>query len=728
MFAKKTISAFLCLLICMLAFAGCGKNSSVKYFYNGKVEIKSLDSQILAENGKLKLVWNNESKGISLENKETGKVWSNFSDAEDITSSLDLYVQDMQIFQTEFVSSLDAFKKNKVSAEKIDNGVRLTYYFDKVKISIPVEYTLRADSLLISIDGSKIAEDGRKYRLLTVTPSPHITSISKEAENSYIFTTEGIGALIDIGEDADGQRKSATGNANVSALSTTSDTNDLEKSGFRAYGLKDNDEAIFCIAEDTAGAVSVRFSAGDKKSDYSSIYSEINMVDSDYTKGKAAASGDVRLLSDRLQSVVSIGYYPLSGENANYNGMAKCYRKYLSDNGFISDEEKDFSSPYAVTALGGVMSTSSILGFPKSTLKVATTFNEVKNIIERITKETGEKPIVRLQGYGETGLNTGKIAGGYSFPSAFGSNKDRLALEDYCKDEGISLYTNFDLVRYSKSGSGFSYTNDSAKTATLHTAEFSGVNVPLRDYNSKLAYRLLSRKKIDKAVDKLIKMADKKDISGICLEYFGAKSYSDYSDIKYAVTGLMDTDTKTQIEKIKKSGKSVSGSGSTYYAAGLLNAVFEAPLDEYGKYQYTKEIPFYQLVFSGTVPLYSAPINTASNPNEKIMLAASTGTGLGFSVAENFQNEYMETNTYKLYSCSYDYCIELINKSLGQYKDIYSAINGSKIDSYDYIDENVTKTVFENGVVVYANHSSKTVNSPAGELYGYGFTMEGVNP
>lgn len=727
MFAKKTISAVLCILICISLFVGCGKNASVNYSYNGKAEIKSLDSQVLAENGKLKLTWNSESKGISLENKETGKVWSNFSPAEE-TSSLDLYVQDMQIFQTEFVSSIDAIKENKVSAQKIDNGIRLTYYFDKFKISIPVDYTLREDSMLLSIDGSKIAEEGSKYRLLTVTPSPNMTSILKDAENSYLFTTEGIGAVIDINEDADGQRKSSSGNTNVSALSTTSNTNDLEQSGFRAYGLKNDNEAIFCIAEDTAGAVSVRFSAGDKKSDYSSIYSEITMVDSDYTKGKAATAGDVRLLSDRLQSVVSIGYYPLSGDDANYNGMAKCYRKYLVDNGFISEEERDFSSPYAVTTLGGVMSTSSILGIPKSTLKVATDFKETKNLIERIVEETGEIPVVRLKGYGEMGLNTGKIAGGYDFPSAFGSDKDRLALEKYCKDEGISLYTNFDLVRYSNSGNGFSYTNDAAKTATLHIAEFSGVNVPLRDYNSKLKYRLLSRSKIGKAVDKLIKMADKKNISGICLEYFGAKSYSDYTDIKYAVTGLMDTDTKAQIEKLKKSGKAISGSASTYYAAGLMNTVFEAPLEENGKYQFAKEIPFYQLVYSGTIPLYSAPINTASNPNEKIMLAASTGTGLGFSVAENFENEYMETNAYKLYSCDYDYCMSLIKKSFEQYKDIYNAIKGSKIDSYDYIDENVTKTVFENGVAVYANHSSKTVNSPVGELGGYGFTMEGVKP
>ncbi|MCQ2454975.1 MAG: DUF5696 domain-containing protein [Clostridia bacterium] len=724
MFAKKTISAILVVALCTLVFAGCGRKSAVKYSYDGKVEIKTVSSQVLAENGKLKMSWDDDKKGIFLEDKTCGKVWTNVPDGKD-TSTLDLYVQNMQIFQTEYVSSLDALKAGKVSAKKTDNGIELTYYFDKFKISIPVTYTLRETSMLMSIDCSKIQEGGKQYRIVSAAPSSHITSIKKNAKNSYMFTSDGLGAIIDINQNSDGERKSSTGNTNVSALATTSDSNDSESTGIRAFGLKYDKDALFGIAEDTAGAVSVRFSAGDTKSKNSSIYPEFIMVDSDYTKGKAVSSPDVRLLSDRLQSVVSVGYYPLSGKDANYNGMANCYRNYLTDSGFITDEERDFSSPYAVTALGGVMSTSSILGVPVSTLKSATTFAQAKNLISKITEETGTKPVVRLKGYGTTGLNIGKLAGGYKFASIFGSDKDRMAVENYCKDQNMPFYFDFDLVRYAKSGNGFSHTNDAAKTATLHTAEFSGVNVPLRDSNSKLKYRLLSRSKISKAVDKLIDFANDDKISGVCLSFFGSKSYSDYSDIKYAVTGLMDTDVKTQIEKIKKSGTKVSGSASAYYSAGLVETVFEAPLEPMGRYQFKKEIPFYQMVFAGITPLYSAPINTASNPNEKIMLAASSGTGLGFSMIEDFENEYMESGVEKLYACGYDYCSSIIKDSLSKYEKIYNKVAGSKITDYQFIDKNVTKTVFENGTVVYANHSSGSVNSPAGKLGAYGFMMEG---
>jgi hypothetical protein len=50
-------------------------------------------------------------------------------------------------------------------------------------------------------------------------------------------------------------------------------------------------------------------------------------------------------------------------------------------------------------------------------------------------------------------------------------------------------------MKYSESGNGFSYSNDAAKTAVLHAAEISPVNVALRDFNTSLTYRLLSRKK-----------------------------------------------------------------------------------------------------------------------------------------------------------------------------------------------------------------------------------------
>ena len=256
-------------------------------------------------------------------------------------------------------------------------------------------------------------------------------------------------------------------------------------------------------------------------------------------------------------------------------------------------------------------------------------------------------------------------------------------------------------------------------------AENNGVNIPVRDANSKVKYRLLSRSKIAKAVDRLISFAEKKDISGISISSLGEISYSDYDDINaYSTTNKMQSDTKEYVERLIKTKRNVAGSASTYFAAGLLDAVFEAPLETSGRQQVQYDIPFYQMVFSGVTPLYSAPVNFDSNPERKIMLAAASGTGLGFSLVDCFDKSYMENNVYKLYACVYEGNKDYIKNTVSEFLDVYKATSGSKIKSFEFIDEFVSKTTFENGVEVYANHSSNKVESPVGVLDGYGFASE----
>ena len=185
----------------------------------------------------------------------------------------------------------------------------------------------------------------------------------------------------------------------------------------------------------------------------------------------------------------------------------------------------------------------------------------------------------------------------------------------------------------------------------------------------------------------------------------------------------MQEDTKEYIERLLKTKRNVAGSASTYFAAGLLDTVFDAPLETSGRHQIEYDIPFYQMVFSGVTPLYSSPLNSDSNPQRKIMLAAASGTGLGFSLISEFDKSYMENNVYDFYACVYGSNKDYIKKTVNNYSKVYNAIAGSKIESYEYVDGYVSKTVFENGKVVYANHSSGEVQSPVGVIEGYGFMM-----
>ncbi|MBO4432407.1 MAG: hypothetical protein J5852_02630 [Clostridia bacterium] len=725
---KRVLSLTLSFVLTVCLLTGCGKSEKPKY--NKKAEILSVKSGVVAKNDKLELSYDDALKCVLLKNKKTDKVWSNIPYEEYLNgnaySTLNIVVQDMQNYQREQFSSEELAKNGRISCEKIDNGIRLTYYFDSVKISVPVDYVLRSDSLLMSIDASKIIEGDNNYRIYYASASQKFCSVLQSEKDAYIFAPYGSGAIINTGSLPDGKRRMESSGPNEASLSTTNPVDPEESGGLQVFGIKDKKDALLCIPEDCAGATGIHFLAGDRQSDYSSIYPVFYFVDFDDVNGRAANSGEVRQLSERTQSVISAGFYPLSGKKANYNGMAEKYREYLIRSGYINEKEngKDFSSPYAVTLLGGVMTTSSILGIPVSTLKTMTDFKSAKKIVSELSGSTGIKPVVRLQGFGESGINIGEIAGGYSFGSEFGGNDDRMELENYCKKNNIPLYTQFETVKYSESGSGFSYTFDAAKTATLHSAEQKATNIPLRDFNANITYRLLSRSKLSNAIDKLVSAIKKKSISGVSLSTLGRISYSDYGDgVKYSVTSLMESDTKEYIERIAKTGCGVAGSEATYFAAGLMDAVFESPLDSSGKYQIEKDVPFYQIVFSGVTPLYSSSINLDSNPERKIMLAAATGTGLGFSIIDNFDKTYMENNVYPLYACVYDKNKDYISDVVKEYSAVYSAVAGVRIKSYDIINEKISKTTFENGKVVYANHSSGKADSPVGVLEGYGFKL-----
>lgn len=727
---KKIVSALMVVLLAVSVMAGCEGRDFVVDKYDKNAEIETLSSQVVAENERFTLAYNDEFKGILLTNKVSGKVWSNLTFNENnepqATSTLNLSLQDMKVYQSVFKSGDVPYQNGRISAKKVENGVELTYYFDDVKVSVPVKYTLSEDSMKISIDSAKIKEGHPQYRVRYVVPSPQLCTVTDDVDDAYILTPYGNGSIVSTKDTADGEQGREGEPENFTSLTTSSTREYGETAKMPIYGIKAGADAMFCIAEESPSTLGVSFGAGDKGSKRSSVYPCLYVADYDYFKGRAANSDSVRQLSARSKDVITIGCYPLDGENANYNGMAKCYRNYLEKNGFIT-ESKIEKSPYSLTVMGGVMSTSSILGIPVSTLKTLTTVADTEEIISDVTETVGQKPIVVLKGYGESGVNVGKIAGGYKIASELGTTKEYKALLNYANENKYSLFTDFEMLKYSESGGGFSYRRDAAKTAISHVAEKFNVTVPLRQFDEKNPYHILSRHKTDEAIDKLIKFTDKLGISNISLSTLGTVAYSDYYDINnpYYLASKTDSEFKEYLKKLEDSGKEVAGNASAYYAAGLLDVVFETDLEGDGSYQFENQVPFYQMVFSGATPMYTEAINLEAQPEKTIMQAATVGMGLGFTVVETFEPSYMETNIEKLYGCVYDSVKERIKKYVENYSEVYAQIGGVKVENYEILENGVTVSTFANGKVVYANQTANTVESEVGTLGAYEFRLGG---
>ena len=182
------LKRFLCLVsalfILISSCSGCGKGgkTSAAKKFNAESQAKSIPSQTIAANDSYKLDWNDEKKCLLFTELSTGKIWSNIpyeymltdGVSANVNSTLNITVADVVSLQLTSVRGYsDAVESGRVFCEKIENGVRITYCFDKYEISVPVEYVLRGNSLLATIDTPEICE-GSSHMLVSVSLAPFL--------------------------------------------------------------------------------------------------------------------------------------------------------------------------------------------------------------------------------------------------------------------------------------------------------------------------------------------------------------------------------------------------------------------------------------------------------------------------------------------------------------------------------------------------------------------------
>lgn len=703
------------------------KGESIKF----PKTLETVTSGTIASNDAFSLEWDNEKSCVLLRQNNSDKIWSTVpydfyqktETDEDMSSPVYIeYIDSMSMIKVVSKGFTDSVANKRIASRTIENGIEVTYYFDSVGISVPVQYCLKEDSLEVTVDFEHIEEG--QHKLLSVSVAPFLCSAQNESENSYIVVPSGSGALMYLDERAEGTRtwSGEIYGADPARLLPEDLTNE-ESVRLPLFGIKEGEDALLAIVEEGREAAVITASAGDTRTRHSNAYVSFyargyDILEStqDYSKR------DMYRIEESINvDKATVSFYPFSGKDADYMGMASFYQNYLKESGM--KEQKADEQTYALYITGGGKIKELFLGVPIAKTKALTTFSDVEIMLRELTKETGNAPAVQLKGFGESGLDKGKLAGGFKFSDVFGSDSERLALEEFCSTEKIPLFTDFDLVYLGTGGNGYNTLLDVAKSASMRKATQYYKNKAIWYYENNLdTYYLLKREKAQSAVDKLEKMVDKEGISAISLSTLGQTAYSDYSNEKYSARGDSVTDTQNYMLQLSQLDKKIATESANDYAAALSDSVFEVPMGNGGYTSLDVSIPLYQMIFKGYVSLYSTAINATSNFDKSLMLAVQSGTSPGFSVVGKYDTEFSETEHKGLHASSYEGNKSGILDVAQKCADYYAAIQGQTITGYEFISEDVTKTSFSNGVVVYANHSNHSTKTPLGELDAYGFS------
>lgn len=743
---KNNLIRLLCFVIILslmlFTFSGCSKQklsavNTGRYSEEAFEDMEMADTGVICENDRYVLSWDDYYMQVEIADKQSGKVYSTMpSSAKEITYDEDgyelknnplvespivvYYYMPKIISESNANAASEAIYDGEVYTEIIDNGIRVIYDFVNIEISVPVEYTIADDHFDITVHPEQITDNGENF-VTAVSIAPFLVSNKNDSQDSYLFYPDGSGTLIKPDTiDFIGQKLSKRVYGD-DMLVYDFKLNSYEK-GIKmpVFGAKEQDNAILGIITSGAEQAFLDLNVGAENVGYSSVYPFFRIRGYNYTDRPQRlyiAEPTVTVFDEVIsETPLSIAYYTLSGDKANYNGMAETYRDYLIKNGMLVDNENS-EAAVSLEVLGGVEQTEYTFGIPHTVLKSLTTLEQANDIGEYFAENIDGKILMNLVGFGQSGLDIGKVGGGFKIPSVLGNKKKAVSLSDFCKDNGIELFMDFDIVKFSSSGSGFSTGSDSAKlhngqTAYLYTLD----NVTRNETDER--YVLLSRDNLSSALDKSISSLSKYKIEGISLASLTGNMYSDYSTEGARVGGGMAS-TVSGLLKTAAKENTVLSNNANVYAAGYSDYITNTPTHSSQADIYWCDIPFYQMIFKGYVPMSSEAINLSSNENTMILRCIETGVSPSFTLLYDYKVDNIVADFSSLYGSKFNGIKENAVSITEEVQSVLSKIDGAKIIKHTVLDNGLRVTVYDNGFTVAVNYTDKAL-----EYNGYSIEAE----
>lgn len=782
---KRVISVIICLLLLIVPLSSCKENKFVpakKPFDKKAQTYKLFDGATVAQNEEYSLKFDEDTTSISIVETSSGKIWDmcptpTSSGASDNPFGLEGFVNEsyfvksairIRYISTRTTGGAETFANSYNEAERvvckeIDNGLTVEYYFDALEIMVPVDYVLVDDYISISVDSTKIQEND-DYHLVSVGLAPFLCSVensknttedeektdetaedalvdletaedeeefraenAEKADNtndSYLFIPSGSGAIINT---------TAQGNVGL-AFDSHVYGDDVAKNEFivptqetavrlPVYGYKAGDQGGFVIIDRGAETAVLHTASGAESDGFSNIYSAFQLRGSTEHESKSFKWSQILSIypENMLEGVFSVRFYPLTGDKANYSSMADIYRNYLIDECGL--EKTGEEKAVHLNLIGGTEITKSFVGVPYKTVFATTTVNDANKIVSELSEQIGNFS-VKLKGFGKNGVDIGTIGGGFTISNKIGSAADLKALSGVCKDKGVDLYFDYDVVRFSTGGSGFSFSKDAVMNCGFIKADQYLMDKALCNVNDKFRYRLLRPVEFEKAVDKSVNAAEKWGIGGVSFDTLSSYAYSDYTDYKNSIKynskyGFGEAVTSA-LDKINDNQKFMASEANAYVALKA-DIIADAPTSSTDGYAFIEDVPFYAMVFKGYIPMASESINLASTPENVVLGAVEGGMGLGYTVINNWENSLIDAMYPYFYSTTYAGIKDDITAQYSDLKVYYDSIKDTTIISNDIIAPGVHCTMFKNGVKAYVNYNKSAVQTPDGEVEALGY-------
>ena len=579
--------------------------------------------------------------------------------------------------------------------------------------NISVIYKLDGNALTVTVPFKEISYR-LKYPITQVSILPYFGAAGPE-EKGYMLIPEGSGSIINFNNGKTKQNGYYADCYGWDFATERSAVITETRASFPVFGISYPDSSVLSIINKGAEYAGITAEIAGKLGSYNYIRADYKLLHREEYEVTARSQSSQYVYETGLPQDEYIEQSFVFIDSDSYVDMAKAYRSKL-----LSGEKKLTTTevPLSVEIVGAIEKIQQVAGMPKVKPYKLTGYDEAADIINEIDQLGIKNVNYKLSGFVNGGIRQ-KLMKRVRFISALGGKSGFKKMLKKTNDASAKLYLDGSVQTAYRSNlfNGFNKYKDAARFVSDELCELFEYS-PLWYGKDKAqdSYFLLKSKLREKGSENLIKTASKLKLDGVSYRDNGNLLSSDFNEKRHSSRA---TETQKQLEQFDKAIEKELGimiNGGNDYA--VKDADFITNMTLHGN-QYAiidAFVPFYQIALHGYVNYAGNPINLSFEKDQLILESAEAGAGLNFSFMEASPERLQETYYTEYYASNFDTWKERFVDIYKEYNSKMAPVMNSPIVGHELVDENVTKTVFENGYVVYVNYSYGNYITPSGKF------------
>lgn len=585
---------------------------------------------------------------------------------------------------------------------------------NKEVFKIPLEYILEGENLVVRVPTEEIEYHHDSYPLYSVRLLEFFGAAGLQDEG-YMLVPDGSGSLIYLNNNKLASSSYAINvYGNDKSVPLTERSSLIEQAYLPVFGMKKGENAFFAIIESGDAMARVCADISGRVNSYNSVCSEFILIPNDVLDiSDYSGNYVIMVYQPRIfKGDIKVRYAFLNGDDANYSGMAKYYRKYLEKQYGMTQKQSHDNVPFYLELIGAIRKVRSIAGVPVNVLQPLTTYDQAIEIIEQLKEGGVDDIVLKYTGWANGGVHH-TIPSNIKLISKLGGNKAFKRLKDYLEQNQIDYYMDFGIVYAYRNTlfDNFIVRSHASRYITKEIASIYDYNIAtdVQDFE-RGPYYIISPSRIPSIVDGMIRGLQDLSVKGVSIRDAAIDVNSDFRERRLVDRQQAKDIIASQFEKIKESGLKLMVDGGNAYSLPYVNYIVNIPEESNRFYITDESIPFLQMVIRGHIDYAGEPINLASDYRRAMLKAIEVGGGIHFTFI--YEENSMVKETYYDHYYSSEYRIWL-DKALDFYREVNEAlkdVQGQPIEKHEKLAENVYRTTFENGTQVIVNYNSESVN------------------